>query len=155
MLNQESNLEGYIPEKSERKRRIHALGVAVSACLLLSIAFVLKPAEAGIGTHRQLGLPQCGWILAADIPCPTCGMTTAWSHTVRGEFISAFKTQPLGMLLAFVSILVAIGGFVTAFTGFSFQPLFYRFPPSRLIIFGIILALLAWGFKILLHQGVL
>ena len=82
-------------------------------------------------------------------------MTTAWSHTVRGEFISAFTTQPLGMLLALAAMLIAIGGFITASTGFSFQPLLYRFPPSRLFIFGIILALLAWGFKILLHQGVL
>ena len=61
----EGNVEGCIPEKSERSRRIHALGVALTACLLLSIAFILSPSKEGIGTHRQLGLPQCGWILAA------------------------------------------------------------------------------------------
>lgn len=155
VIEQEGNAEGCIPEKSERLRRIHALGVAFTACLLLSIAFILKPAEGGIGTHRQLGLPQCGWIFAADIPCPTCGMTTAWSHTVRGDLKTAFMTQPLGMLLALVTLLIAICGFITASSGYSFQPLLYRFPPSKIFILVIALALLAWGFKILLHRGVL
>ena len=150
-----NNIEGIFPEKSVRARRLYALGIAIAACILLSIAFILKPADKGVGTHRQLGLPQCGWILAADIPCPTCGMTTAWSHTVRGEFLAALKTQPMGMFLAFVAFLVAIGGFITASTGHSFKPLVYKFPPSRIFILVIILALLAWGFKILLHKGIL
>jgi hypothetical protein len=152
-MDQEGNAMGSYPVKSERSRRLHALGVALTALILLSIAFILNPAEEGIGTHQQLGLPQCGWILAADIPCPTCGMTTAWSHTVRGEFPTAFMTQPMGMFLAFITFLVAVGGCITAVTGYSFQPLLYRFPPSRIIILASALALLAWGFKILMHKG--
>jgi len=135
-MEEECTIEECPPQKSERSRRLHALGVALSAVLLLSIAFVLSPSEEGIGTHQQLGLPTCGWILASDIPCPTCGMTTSWTHTVRGNF-------------------VALGGFITATTGFSFQPLLYRFPPSKIFIVVIILSLLAWGFKILLHKGML
>jgi len=154
-MDQEGNVEGYYPVKSERSRRLQALGVAVTALVLLSIAYFLNPAEKGIGTHQQLGLPQCGWIFAADIPCPTCGMTTAWSHTVRGELPTAFITQPMGMLLAFVAFFVAVGGLVTACTGYSFQLLLYKFSPSRLFIFVITLAFLAWGFKILLHKGML
>lgn len=154
-MDQDGNAEGYYPVKSELSRRLQALGIAVTALVLLSIAYFLTPAEKGIGTHQQLGLPQCGWILAADIPCPTCGMTTAWSHTVRGELPTAFITQPMGMILAFVAFFVAIGALVTACTGYSFQPLLYKFPPSRLFIFVITLAFLAWGFKILLHKGML
>jgi len=153
--NQNETVEMCVPVKSERQRRIHAIGVALAALILLSVAFVLRPSAEGIGTHQQLGLPQCGWILAADIPCPTCGMTTAWSHTVRGEFIAAFMTQPLGMLLALAAFFVFIGGCVTACTGYSFQPLLYRFPPSRIFLLLIVLAVAAWGFKILLHRGVL
>ena len=82
-------------------------------------------------------------------------MTTAWSHTVRGELKTAFMTQPMGMLLALLALLVAVGGFITAFTGYSFQPLLYRFPPSKIFILVISLSLLAWGFKILLHRGFL
>ncbi len=155
MQEQKETVEICVPVKSERRRRIHAIGVALAALFLLSIAFVLQPSGKGLGTHQQLGLPQCGWILAADVPCPTCGMTTAWSHTVRGEFATAFMTQPLGMLLALAAFLVFIGGSVTACTGYSFQPLLYRFPPSRIFFLLIGLALAAWGFKILLHKGVL
>ncbi|MBC8309338.1 MAG: DUF2752 domain-containing protein [Phycisphaerales bacterium] len=155
MQDQKDNIGICIPQKSERKRRIYALGVALATLFLLSIAFFLQPSTDGVGTHQQLGLPQCGWILAANVPCPTCGMTTAWSHTVRGELPSAFMVQPLGMLLAITAFLVVIGGFVTACTGYSFQPLLYRFPPSRIFVFLITAALVAWGFKILLHRGVL
>ena len=144
-----------IPRKSERKRRIHALVVSLVAMILLSVAVFLTPSVDGIGTHAQLGLPQCGWIAVANLPCPTCGMTTAWSHTVRGEFSSAFMTQPMGMLLALMTVFIAIGSMITVCTGYSFQPLLYRFPPSKIFILVIVLTLTAWGFKILLHRGVL
>ncbi len=152
---QDANIETYLPVKSERMKRIHALGVACVALALLSIAYFLTPSGEGIGTHQQLGLPKCGWVLAADIPCPTCGMTTSWSHTVRGELPTAFMAQPMGMLLAFVAIFIAIGGFITACTGYSFGPLLQRFRPSRIFIFAVVLAIIAWGFKILVYRGVI
>ena len=152
---EEATMEHTMPVKTERARRLHALGVALVAMALLSIAFFLKPSAKGIGTHQQLGLPTCGWILAADVPCPTCGMTTAWSHTVRGELPSAFMSQPMGMLLAFVTIAVALCALFAASTGYSFHGLLYRFPPSKLFLIVALLALVSWGFKILLHRGVL
>ena len=105
MEEQEGISKIIVPEKSERTRRVHAFGVALMSVVLLSVAFILNPSREGVGTHRQLGLPECGWILAADVPCPTCGMTTAWSHTVRDEFPTAFMTQPLGLILAFITFL--------------------------------------------------
>ncbi len=144
-----------MPAKSERSRRLHALGVGLVATTLLGLALFLNPAPDGVGTHQQLGLPTCGWILAADVPCPTCGMTTAWSHTVRGELTSAFVAQPFGMLLAFTAVVVAIGGLVTASTGYSFRWILYRFSPTKVIILLASLAILSWVFKILLHRGVL
>jgi hypothetical protein len=141
--------------KSERARRLHAFGVSIVAIALLGIAFFLTPSTEGIGTHRQLGLPTCSWILIADLPCPTCGMTTAWSHTVRGELLSAFVAQPLGMLLAIVAFLVAIGGLITTITGYSFKALLYMYSPSTIFIFVGALVLVSWSFKIFLHRGVL
>jgi len=152
---EEAQIEIGIPVKTERARRMYALGVSLSAITLLVIAFFLTPSSQGVGTHQQLGLPTCGWILAANLPCPTCGMTTAWSYTVRGELPSAFMSQPLGTLLAIAAFVVAIGGMVTACTGRSFNALFYRFPPSKIFIVVSVLALLSWGFKILLHRGLL
>ena len=141
--------------KANRVGRLQALGVSIVAMSLLSVAFFLKPVPGGIGTHQQLGLPTCGWILAADLPCPTCGMTTSWSYTVRGNLLAGFMAQPMGMLLALLSIVIAFGGLLTASTGYSFFHILYRFRPSRLFILAGALALLAWGFKILLHKGYL
>ena len=50
-------------------------------CLALAplvIAAALSPSNAGHGTHRQLGLPACGWQTNMGLPCPTCGMTTSF-----------------------------------------------------------------------------
>lgn len=152
---EEAQIEIGMPVKTERARRMNALAVSLTAIAVLAIAFFLTPSAQGVGTHQQLGLPTCGWIQAANLPCPTCGMTTAWSHTVRGELPSAFMSQPLGMLLALSAIAVAIGGLVTAMTGYSFNWLWYRFLPSKIFIVVAVLALLSWGFKILLHRGLL
>ncbi len=155
MNDQESQFDLRSAGKAHRAGRLQALGIAIAAISLLSVAFFLKPVNSGLGTHQQLGLPTCGWILAADLPCPTCGMTTSWSYTVRGNLLAAFMAQPMGMLLALVSIVIALGGLLTACTGYSFFHILYRFRPSRLFILAGALAFLAWGFKILLHKGYL
>jgi hypothetical protein len=152
---EETEIDIRMPVKSERTHRLHACGVGLVATTLLCIAILLKPSPEGIGTHQQLGLPVCGWILAADLPCPTCGMTTAWSHTVRGQLPSAFLAQPFGMLLALTAFAVAIGACITAITGISFRSLLYRYSPTKVIIVIATLVILSWVFKILLHKGVL
>ena len=152
---EESNIELLEGTQIARTGRLKALLVSFIAFALLGIALYLQPASEGVGTHQQLGFPQCGWILAANIPCPTCGMTTAWSHTVRGELPSAFLAQPMGLLLAISTILVAVGAFFSALTGYSFNALLYRFAPSKVFIVIAVLTLASWGFKILIHRDFL
>ncbi|MDP7004888.1 MAG: DUF2752 domain-containing protein [Phycisphaerales bacterium] len=155
-MESEENLnELRMPVKSERSRRLHALGLAISLIAILCVAFFLSPSSKGVGTHQQLGLPSCGWILAADVPCPTCGMTTAWAYTVRGDLISAFEAQPMGMITAIIAVIVAIAALGTLIFGYSYQALFYRFPPSKIIILVIVVSLLSWVYKILVHRGIL
>ena len=133
--------------------RRNALFVAMIAFGLLSIAFWLTPSSSGLGTHHDLGLPQCGWILAANVPCPTCGMTTAYAYTVRGKFISAFLAQPLGLALALATVIIGVFSIITACTGRSFALFYYRFLTLKYFILTCVLALLSWGFKILIHQS--
>ncbi len=155
MDTEENLVELMMPIKSERSRRLQALGLAISAVTLLCVAFFLSPSSEGVGTHQQLGLPTCGWILVADVPCPTCGMTTAWSYTVRGDLISAFRAQPMGMTTAIITVIVAIAALGTLFFGYSYKSLLYRFPPSKIIILVIVVSLLSWVYKILVHRGFL
>ncbi|MBD3672801.1 MAG: DUF2752 domain-containing protein [Planctomycetaceae bacterium] len=77
--------------------------LAVMALLVLAgfgVASSLTPSSTGHGTHRQLGLPPCSILSLTRIPCPTCGMTTSFSHFVRGEWASSARVNTSGFLLA-------------------------------------------------------
>lgn len=74
---------------------------------MLGIAVWLQPDTAGRGTHQQLGLPPCTFVELFQKPCPSCGMTTAWAHVVRGGWLSAMRCNVGGALLAITAIVVA------------------------------------------------
>ena len=129
--------------------------IAVMAMALLMVAWVLEPSEDGLGTHRQLGLPVCGFIASLDMPCPTCGMTTAFSHAADGSLVSSFIAQPLGMLLALgCAILVLVGGY-TAVTGSMLAPFLADRVGPRIgwVLVGLLIA--AWIWKIVDHRELL
>ncbi len=148
----ESDVESnYSP--SPRSRRMQALFVGIGAIAILSIAAWLSPSADGVGTHKQLGLPQCGWIVAVDLPCPTCGMTTAFSYTVRGNFFSAFKTQPFGMFLAVFVSIIGVLAFTLALTGRPKTAFWYRWMTTKTLFIVAGLAAFAWVYKILAHRG--
>ena len=67
-----------------------------------SLAVSLTPDPDGFGTHQQLGLPPCSFQTMLGIPCPSCGMTTSFSHFVRGQWLSAAGANIGGLLLAVV-----------------------------------------------------
>jgi hypothetical protein len=70
------------------------------ACVaVLAVAASLEPDARGYGTHAQLGLPPCGFMLLTGAPCPGCGLTTAFSHAIRGHWMLAAEANPLGLLL--------------------------------------------------------
>jgi hypothetical protein len=130
-----------------RRRRWSALAVAVGTGMLLGLAWWLQPSPNGFGTHQALGLPPCSWPDRFGVPCPSCGMTTAFSYAAKGRFVSSFLAQPMGMLLA----LAAGGAFVvslwTLVSGRTLAPVYARMWNARLAwILGII-AVLSWGYK--------
>jgi len=66
---------------------------------VLITAATLTPSSAGHGTHTQLGLPPCGFLVYTGYPCPGCGLTTSFSHMIRAEVLGAFSANPFGILL--------------------------------------------------------
>ena len=141
-----------IADGGMNRTRWFALAAAVAAAAVLVIAATLTPSESGHGTHQRLGLPPCGWIVSMGLPCPTCGMTTSFSHTVRGEWGEAFMAQPMGLVLCIVTAMVFVGGLVMAFTGA---------PLGRLLATAwngwwtwglIIMFVAAWGWKVAVHK---
>jgi hypothetical protein len=122
--------------------------VLLAVGALLGLALWMTPDPSGIGTHRQLGLPGCTLVMASGYPCPTCGMTTAFSHAVRGRWLRALHSQPAGFVLALVTLVVALAAASTAVTGKTWGLNWYRIRPwwCMATIAGVLL--LGWGYKI-------
>ena len=135
-------------------RRGHAriISAAVLAgCLgLLGVARTLNPSPAGHGTHQQLGLPPCSFVMMFAYPCPTCGMTTAFAHTVRGNLPAALSAHPGGLLLSLataagvgLSLSVLVSGRVWAVNWIRVSPTWLVAGAAGFILGG-------WAYKVAL-----
>lgn len=136
-----------------QQRRLIAAAVALGLLTWLAVAAYLKPSPTGMGTHQQLGLTKCGWILSFGKPCPTCGMTTAFAHAADGHFFSAFVAQPMGAVLA----LAVSAGFWTAvhiaLTGSRLGALCGSLASPRVLWVVAGAAAVAWAYKLATVSG--
>lgn len=82
-----------------RRERLWLAAAGVGLLGLLALAALLCPSPLGHGTHRQLGLPPCTFLVLFGRPCPTCGMTTAWAHLAQGQWGDAARANLGGALL--------------------------------------------------------
>ncbi len=124
-------------------------GLILTACVgVLSVAAWVSPDPSGLGTHRQLGFPVCTAVMLTGYPCPTCGMTTAFAHAVRGQFISAFAAQPAGLALAVGTIATGILSVFVLLSGYVPSVNWYRISPSRVVLIVAAVILLGWFFKL-------
>jgi hypothetical protein len=128
--------------------RLVAAGIAAAAGSPLAVAAWLEPSASGVGTHQQLGLPACGWIAGIGIPCPSCGMTTAFAFAARGSFLEAFSTQPAGALLALAAAIVAVMAVWTACSGSRSWEVLWSAMGRRFWWGFVVIAALAWVYKI-------
>ena len=136
------------PLRATLGERIGAGVIAIMCLSVLSIAAWLVPASQGHGTHTQLGLSPCVWAATLNRPCPTCGMTTAFTHAGEGHWLQAAKTQPMGTLLVLMTATIFWGSSVQAIGGARFNSIIQpALRPRNFFIFGILL-LGAWFYKI-------
>ena len=135
---------------ARRPAAARAVAVVVFAgCVaLLSAAVWLTPDTRGLGTHEQLGHPPCTVVLLTGYPCPTCGMTTAFAHTVRGELLSAFRAQPAGLAMALATIVTACVSLSVVLSGRVWTVNWYRVSPARVTLALILLILGGWICKL-------
>lgn len=91
------------------------LGLGLCGGFLLAVA--LPPDPRGFGTHQRLGLPECSFRMLFNKPCPGCGMTTSFSHFVRGEWRQAAAANPAGLLMASTCTILTVWCAWSAATG--------------------------------------
>ncbi len=136
-----------------RGQRLCWLAMAVACALPLAFALLLDPDPRGLGTHQQIGellgigrLPPCSWPVICGLPCPTCGMTTAFACTVRGRFIAAFLSHPGGLVLCLLAAAGMAYGFSVAASGRRVWIHWDRIGVRLMLGLGLLI-LLGWGFK--------
>ena len=56
------------------------------------------------------GFWGCALRRMTGIPCPACGLTRAFDYTAHGRFFDAFRTTPLGALVPWLCVGVALYG---------------------------------------------
>ena len=140
---------------SAARRRVIGAIVAAVALAVLLVASYLEPSPNGIGTHERFNLPPCGWIVLMDLPCPTCGMTTAFAHAADGHLLRGLLTQPLGFLMALGTAMALLLGAYVAATGSRVASVLTRLWGRRTgwLLAGLVLV--SWGYKVLSYKGFL
>lgn len=122
--------------------RILAAVAASAALTVLVLAARLEPDPSGVGTHRQLGLPACGYLEATGRPCLSCGMTTAFSHMAEAEPVAAVRANPMGLVLFLLTLCAVPWCAHAAWTGADpFR--FVSWPRGRFLLPLVMLGLLA------------
>ncbi len=122
--------------------------VAVICAGTLGLATRLPPNARGFGTHEALGLYPCGFVLRTGLPCPTCGMTTAFSHMMHGQVGRAFIVQPAGALLCFGTAVMLALSVTAAWRGRMVNLRWAQIDPVRVSLCIGIVFLGSWGFKV-------
>ena len=134
-------------------RRVVALVVVLACGTVLGFAAWLTPSASGMGTHTQLGLPPCSWITTMDLPCPTCGYTTAFSNVAHGNFLTAIEAQPFGAVAGFATAVFFLGGLVVLVTGAPLGGILCRFWTMKVTWVVLGMMILAWGYTMLRFRG--
>lgn len=136
------------PRRVGLDRAVAAL-VALVCLAVLGAAAWLEPNPNGYGTHTQLGfLHGCVWMDRAGIPCPTCGMTTAFAHAAEGHFLAAFLAQPMGLALALGTAMTFWAALYVAVTGSPVGRLMLRLWRPSVVWSVAGLAVVSWLYKI-------
>ncbi len=128
------------------RARLTALAVLAVSLAPLVVASGLHADGRGMGTHTQLGLAPCGFEVATDLPCATCGMTTAFANAAHGHLVAAFVGQPAGAVLALSCAMAALVAGWAVWRGVSLAPLAAAVWRPGVVIGLIALVLGAWAY---------
>ena len=105
--------------------------LAVGGLAVLCAALWIEPDPRGYGTHTQLGLPPCGFLTLTGFPCTGCGLTTAFSYGVRGQWWLAGTANPLGLVLFLIVCATIPISVLAVVRGWSFAAVVDRLSLNR------------------------
>ncbi len=125
-----------------------AVALLAAASSVLAVALWLKPAAIGYGTHTQLGLPPCAFLLVTHLPCPSCGLTTCFAYAVRFKFWKAFLANPFGLLAFFATVSVIPTSIFLLWRRISFRRITESAHFIKAVYIGTACYFTSWVFKL-------
>lgn len=128
-------------------RAIWALLFAIPTAVVVT-ASMLVPNPVGHGTHTQLGLPPCGFLLFSGYPCPGCGLTTAFAYMVRLEVAGAWHANPFGIALFLCTVAFIPLAAVAFVRGWPVVATLDRIHAEKFAIGLSLLSLTAWVVRV-------
>jgi hypothetical protein len=137
------------------QERLTITALSLCAITLLCVAAWLQPSSEAMGTHTQLGIPACSWPATIGLPCPSCGMTTAFALAADGRFFDSFLAQPMGFMLAVATAGFAVVSAYAALTGSRMLSAITDKIGGRFWWFFGAAILLSWGYKMLTFRGLI
>ncbi len=105
-----------VSDQSRAVTRTDRLIILFVAAAVIIGSRALTPDPSGYGTHRQFFMLPCFFRALTHLPCPLCGLTTAFTLTARGQIIEGFESHVLGPPL------FAAAGLVALVSGLSLLP---------------------------------
>jgi len=129
--------------------RLGLILLAIGLAALLGLARALEPNPQGRGTHQQLGLPPCTFVVLFGRPCPTCGMTTSWAYLVRGHVVAALRSNTSGALLGMLALVGVPWLLVSAVRGRWLPGTPNAEVTAGLAVTLVVIALIQWGWQLL------
>ena len=136
----------------DRTDKSVAVGLLVAACGVLAIALWLKPAACGYGTHTQLGLPPCYFLLVTHLPCPSCGLTTSFAYAIRFQFWKAFLANPFGLVAFFGTVSLIPSAIYLLWRRISFRRITEGAHFAKAVYAATAFYFMSWIFKLGLTQ---
>lgn len=115
---------------------------------VIATATTLTPATAGHGTHMQLGLPPCGFLVSTGLPCPGCGLTTSFSHMVRFDWAGATSANAFGVALFLVSFFTIPVSFYSMWKGLPVIATMEKLQFEKIVVALAISSSLVWCVRI-------
>ncbi|MFQ5505999.1 MAG: DUF2752 domain-containing protein [Planctomycetota bacterium] len=131
----------YARPMSAGERVLLVLLLCTVATVFVALASV-EPDPRGYGTHERFGLAPCSWPVLYDMPCPTCGVTTAVSLLLHLRPVEAVLTQPFGVLTAMLGFVFLGLGSLHFWRGESLLARAAALPMAW-VLGGILISLLA------------
>jgi hypothetical protein len=140
---------GYLDVRggTRTSRLVWASTFLIPLAVLLTAAW-LHPSPLHHGTHTQLGLPPCGFLVMTGVPCPGCGLTTAFANMIRGNVVAAAQANPFGILLFLVTLFSMPVSLLGAIKGWRVVPVLERVHADRWALVLAAVSVTVWVTKV-------